>query len=116
MEIENKDIERIEDYLLGKLSQEDEKAIEQRMNQDSAFSEEVDFMRGLIMASREKGEERVEEMRKDMGLDQEDHERYPREREPQQKKERLTGILLHPRLLIIVIAATILTAILLIVL
>ena len=116
MEIENKDIERIEDYLLGKLSQEDEKAIEQRMKEDSAFAEEVDFMRSLIMASREKGEERVEEMRKEMGLGEEDHERNSQEREPQQKNQRLTRILLHPRLLIIVIAATILTAILLIVL
>jgi anti-sigma-K factor RskA len=116
MELADKDIERIEDYLLGKLSHKDKEAIEQRMKEDSEFAEEVDFMRSLIAASREKGEDRFEDLKKEMGLGEVDSERNPHEREAQQKKQPYQRRVLHPRLLIIVIAATILTAILLIVL
>jgi anti-sigma-K factor RskA len=111
MEIEDRDIEMIEDYLLGRLSREDKEAIEQRMEKDSAFAEEVDFMRSLIAASREKGEERVEQLREEMGLEKEDDQR-----EPQQKEKPEAQNQLFPRILIIVIAATLLTTILLIVL
>jgi anti-sigma-K factor RskA len=111
MEIEDRDIEMIEDYLLGRLSREDKEAIEQRMEKNSAFAEEVDFMRSLIAASREKGEERVEQLREEMGLEKEDDQR-----EPQQKEKPEAQNQLFPRILIIVIAATLLTAILLIVL
>ena len=116
MELKDKDIEKIENYLLGKLSQEEQKAIEKRIKEDPAFAEEVDFMRSLIMASREKGEERIEELRKEMGLGEQAYETSHQEEEPEQKKQPTTSPRLQPRMLIILVAAVILTILLLLVL
>lgn len=57
MSIEDKDIELIDRYLLGEATSEEKKAVEQRLKKDQEFAEEVDFVRSVILATREKGEE-----------------------------------------------------------
>lgn len=122
MELEDKDIERIEDYLLGKLSRKDKEAIEQRIEKNPAFAEEVDFMRSLIMASREKGEEKFEELRKKTGREDEgENERYKERRkqpagQPQPKRKHSDRRRTQIRILLIGVVALIVSAILLIVL
>ena len=57
MSLEDKDIELIERYLLGEATSEEKNAVEQRLKRDQEFAEEVDFVRRVILATREKGEE-----------------------------------------------------------
>jgi len=119
MELKDKDIEKIEDYLLGKLPREEEQALEQRMKNDPEFAGEVDFMRSLIMASQEKGEEKFEELREEMGLEEENPESNKegwkqQAGEPQPNIQPSARRPRHLRILLILIAVLIITAILLI--
>jgi len=62
MALTDKDIEQIEEYLLGNLTQEKAKQVEERTKNDSEFAEEVDFMRDVILATQEKGKEELEKI------------------------------------------------------
>ncbi|MBS3777212.1 MAG: hypothetical protein KGY70_18595 [Bacteroidales bacterium] len=62
MALSDKDTELIEEYLLGKLKKEETKKVEERIQSDSEFAEEVTFMRDLISATQEKGREMLEEI------------------------------------------------------
>jgi|GEM_PF-1644026 len=52
MALTEKDIERIEQYLLGELNRKEEKEIEERMVFDTEFADEVTFMRNVVSASK----------------------------------------------------------------
>ena len=57
--INEQDIELIEKYLFGKLSEKEKTAFEQRLKNDKEFANEVDFMRDLKISSREFGREEL---------------------------------------------------------
>ena len=57
--INEQDIELIEKYLFGKLSEQEKAAFEQRLKNDMELAEEVDFMRDLKISSSEFGREEL---------------------------------------------------------
>jgi len=71
MALSDRDTELIEEYLLGKLNNEEAKKVEERIQSDTDFAEEVTFMRDLISATQEKGRETLEEiLGKEKGQDE----------------------------------------------
>ncbi|MFW5944498.1 MAG: hypothetical protein ACOCTU_04500 [Bacteroidota bacterium] len=65
MALTDKDIEQIEDYLLGKITDEAKRQIEERIKTDPDFAEEVEFMRDVILATRGKGREETDKILKE---------------------------------------------------
>ena len=59
MNLSDQDIEQIERYLLGELTDEEEKTVEQRIKTDPEFAEQVDFMRDFMSVSEQKGREHL---------------------------------------------------------
>ena len=57
MALTEKDIERIEQYLLGELNRKEEKQIEERMVFDTEFADEVTFMRHVVNASKDEAKQ-----------------------------------------------------------
>lgn len=57
--INEQDIELIEKYLFGKLSEQEKTAFEQRLKNDKEFANEVNFMSDLKISSREFGREEL---------------------------------------------------------
>jgi hypothetical protein len=55
MSLSEKDLELIENYLLGDLSAAENEKVEKRMEEDKEFAEEVEFMRNTMQASRLEG-------------------------------------------------------------
>jgi len=61
MALTDQDIEQIEQYLLGELTREEKGQVEERIKNDPEFAEEVEFMRDVILATREKGKEEIDQ-------------------------------------------------------
>lgn len=61
MNLSDQDIEQIERYLLGELTDEEEKTVEQRINTDPEFADEVSFMRDIINVSKQEGRQHLRE-------------------------------------------------------
>ena len=61
MNLSDQDIEQIERYLLGELTDEEETTVEQRINTDPVFADEVSFMRDIINVSRQEGRQDLRE-------------------------------------------------------
>jgi anti-sigma-K factor RskA len=62
MALNDQDIEKIEQYLLGELTREEKGQVEERIKNDPEFAEEVEFMRDVIIATQEKGKEEVDQI------------------------------------------------------
>jgi anti-sigma-K factor RskA len=62
MALNDQDIEKIEQYLLGELTREEKGQVEERIKNNSEFAEEVEFMRDVIIATQEKGKEEVDQI------------------------------------------------------
>jgi len=61
MDLSDQDIEQIERYLLGELTDEERTALEQRMKTDPEFADEVSFMRDIINVSKQEGRQHLRE-------------------------------------------------------
>jgi tetratricopeptide (TPR) repeat protein len=61
MDLSDKDIEQIESYLFGELTDEERTTVEQRMKTDPEFADQVNFMRDIINVSKQKGRQHLRE-------------------------------------------------------
>lgn len=85
MAISDKDIELIERYLLEEATTEEKEEVDRRMHEEPAFSEQVQFMRGVVKAAEDAGKE---QLRKKL---QEKHEQLAASLEQESEKDRTAG-------------------------
>ena len=85
MAISDKDIELIERYLLEEATTEEKEEVDRRIHEEPAFSEQVQFMRGVVRAAENAGKE---QLRKKL---QEKHEQLAPSLEQESEKERDAG-------------------------
>ncbi|MFP4048299.1 MAG: hypothetical protein ACLFT4_11145 [Bacteroidales bacterium] len=61
MSLSDKDIEQIERYLLGELTEEGKTTLEHRIKNDPEFAQQLNFMRDVMNVSKQKGREQLKQ-------------------------------------------------------
>ncbi len=87
MALTDRELDQIEHYLLGELTREEKEKVEERIKNDPEFAEEVEFMRDVIIATREKGKEEVDSFFRKT----EQEEASEQERKTEKKKNENNG-------------------------
>lgn len=90
MSLSDKDLEQIENYLLGELTEAEKEKVEQRMKEEKEFAGEVDFMRDVMQTAKQEGrtklKNKLNETEKKYASDIEARLKQETDQEPDGKK------------------------------
>jgi tetratricopeptide (TPR) repeat protein len=94
--MKDEDIDLIERYLLGQATEKEEKSVKERMAVDQEFAEDIEFMRSVILAAREKGEETFRESLREVEGSLTEKLEGQAEKEMEQEKEKKVPLFRRP--------------------